>query len=166
MFVARRRGAEHRDEMAARLADGDSLILFPEGTGDGGNRVLSFESALFGVAERRLEGAPLTEQPVSIAYSELGGLPMPRATRRYFAWYGDMTMADHLWATLGRGPATVVVEFHPPVSFERFGARKALATHCQAMVAAGVSTGHPRIAAAVGGGGALDYPRGGATVVR
>ncbi|MFQ5958041.1 MAG: lysophospholipid acyltransferase family protein [Alphaproteobacteria bacterium] len=135
----RRRTGEHRDEMAGRLAAGDTLILFPEGTSDDGNRVLPFRSGLFAAAEQRLDGAPVTVQPVSIAYSGLGGFPMLRAMRPFFAWYGDMELTSHLWTMLGRGPVTVVVEFHPPVTIDRFGTRKALAAHCHAVITAGVS---------------------------
>ena len=146
----RRRTAEHRDEIAGRLAVGDNLILFPEGTSSDGNRVLPFRSGLFAAAERRLDGAPVTVQPVSIAYRGLGGMPMPRALRPFFAWYGDMELASHLWAMLGRGPATVVIEFHPPVTIDRFAARKALAAHCQAVVAHGVSAALHRAPPPVG----------------
>ncbi len=141
VFIERRRGrtAAQRDEIAGRLAAGDNLILFPEGTSNDGNRVLPFRSGLFAVAEQRLGGAPVAVQPVSIAYSGLRGLPMLRAMRPFFAWYGDMALAGHLWAMLGRGPATVVVAFHPPVTIDRFGTRKALAAHCHAVIAAGVS---------------------------
>src|SRR6185312_12624204 len=74
VFVDRRPQStgNQRDEIAQRLADGDNLILFPEGTSDDGNRILPFYSALLGVAERRLPGGgPVPVQPVSIGYSEL-----------------------------------------------------------------------------------------------
>src|SRR6185295_12626146 len=79
VFVDRqRRSTTHhqRDQLAQRLDEGDSLILFPEGTSNDGNRTLPFRSALFGVAERkgqdgRPEPLPLTIQPVSLAYVRL-----------------------------------------------------------------------------------------------
>ena len=154
VFVERRTGrtAEHRDQIVERLAAGDNLILFPEGTSSDGNRVLPFKSALFSAAEHRVDGAALSVQPVSIAYSKLGVLPMLRTMRPSFAWYGDMELVSHLWGMLRLVPATVVVEFHPAVTFEQFGSRKALGAHCQAVVAAGVSAavhGVPSRAAAV-----------------
>jgi 1-acyl-sn-glycerol-3-phosphate acyltransferase len=141
VFVERRvaRTAEHRDNMADRLETGDSLILFAEGTSSDGNRVLPFKSALFSVAEQRPRGKPLQVQPVSIAYTRLDEVPMGRYLRPFFAWYGDMDMASHLWHAAGLGWVTVVVEFHPPVTIEELGSRKALCDHCQAMVAAGVA---------------------------
>lgn len=141
VFVERRSGRAvgQRDEMTERLAAGDNLILFPEGTSSDGTRVIPFRSALFSAAERRAGGAPITVQPVSIAYSRLGGLPMPRYMRPYLAWYGEMQLASHLWDVLGLAPVTVVVEFHQPVTIEQFASRKELAAHCQAIAAAGVS---------------------------
>ena len=82
---------------------------------------------------------PLLLQPVSLAYTLLDGMPVGRALRPYFAWYGDMMLAPHFWEVAGLGHATVDVVFHPPVSIQEYGSRKALADHCQAAVARGVS---------------------------
>ncbi|MEO1194121.1 MAG: lysophospholipid acyltransferase family protein [Pseudomonadota bacterium] len=141
VFVERRvqRTASARDDMAQRLEDGDSLILFAEGTSSDGNRVLPFKSALFAAAAIRPKGEDLVVQPVSIAYSHLDGMPMGRFLRPYFAWYGDMDMAGHIWDTFGLGRVTVTVEFHPPVTLAQFGSRKALADHCHAAVQQGMT---------------------------
>ena len=140
VFVERR--ARHsrtqRDEMKARL-DGEeqSLILFPEGTSSDGKSVLPFKSALFSVAEAG--GSALPVQPISLSYNGLDGLPMGRNWRSYYAWYGDMELADHIWMALGIGRATVTVVFHPPVSMASLPSRKALADHCYAVVRHGVT---------------------------
>jgi 1-acyl-sn-glycerol-3-phosphate acyltransferase len=142
VFVDRKRGstAGQRDEIAARLAVGDNLMLFPEGTSDDGNRTLPFYSALFSVAERRLSGnRPLPVQPVSIAYTELNGFPVGRALRPLLAWYGDMELAPHLWHFAGLGRVKVVVEFHESVTIDQFGSRKALSEHCRAKIARGMA---------------------------
>lgn len=141
VFVERRpsRTARHRDEMTARLEAGDSLILFPEGTSNDGNRVLPFKSAFFGIAEKPIRGRPLVVQPVSIAYTRLNGIPMGRPYRPFYAWYGDMDLGSHIWAVAGLGAATVAIQFHPPLTIERFGSRKALAQACHAEIADGVS---------------------------
>jgi len=142
VFIERRsrRSREQKDQLLDRLmAVGESLVLFPEGTSNDGNRVLPFKSALFSVAETRLpDGRPLSVQPISIAYTHLGGLPMGRGWRPYFAWYGDMELASHLWTVLGLGRVTVEVDFHPPVTLEQFGSRKALTDHCYNAVRRGV----------------------------
>ena len=142
VFIERRpsKVREHKDEIEKRLLDGDVLILFPEGTSDDGNRTLPFRSALFGVAERRIEGLPLAVQPVSLAYTRLDGMPMGRSFRPFFAWYGDMTLPAHLWRMLGMGVLTVEAIFHEPVTIDRFGTRKALSEHCWRVVSEGVAT--------------------------
>jgi len=141
IFIERKaaRSAGHRDEMVRRLAAGQSLILFPEGTSGDGNRVLPFKSALLSVAEHQPGGDSLVVQPVSIAYTKLDGLPLGRYLRPLCAWYGDMDLAPHLWQLAGLGRLTVVVRFHPPVTLAELGSRKALASHCQAEVARGVA---------------------------
>lgn len=147
VFIDRkRRTAAHlqREQLGRRLDAGDSLILFPEGTSNDGNRTLPFRSALFGVAERKAAGGrsetlPLTIQPISLAYVRLNGMPIGRSLRPYLAWYGDMELLDHLWQAAGLGRITVAVEFHPPVTLARFGSRKALSEHCQRAVAEGVA---------------------------
>ncbi len=149
VFVERRapKTAETRDEMGKRLEDGESLMLFAEGTSSDGNRVLPFKSALFSVAERQPHGKPLTVQAVSVAYAKLDGLPMGRYLRPYFAWYGDMDLFSHIWSAFGIGRVSVVVEFHKPVTFAQFGSRKAMAEYCQAQVRRGVTqalTGRPQ----------------------
>jgi 1-acyl-sn-glycerol-3-phosphate acyltransferase len=141
VFVERKRDAtaKHRDEMVERLEAGDSLILFPEGTSNDGNRVLPFKSAFFGIAEKPVQGKPLTVQPVSIAYTKLNGIPMGRRYRPFYAWYGDMDLAGHMFEMAGLGRATVVIECHPPVTIEQFKNRKELAAHCERVIADGVA---------------------------
>lgn len=137
-FVDRRRSAaaNGRDHVAQRLAEGDSLIFFPEGTSNDGNRVLPFKSTLFAALDARRD---LPIQPVSIAYTRLDGMPLGRALRPLVAWYGDMDLASHLFALLGLGRMTVEVVFHPVVAAERFASRKELARHCHGVIAGGVA---------------------------
>jgi lyso-ornithine lipid O-acyltransferase len=138
VFVDRRvrSTARQRDSIARRLAAGDALILFPEGTSGNGNRILPFKSALFSVAAA-VPG--VTVQPVSIAYTRLDGMPIGRALRPLFAWYGTMTMAPHLWRVLGLGTVEITVEFHPPTTLAACGSRKALARYCEQRVATGLA---------------------------
>jgi 1-acyl-sn-glycerol-3-phosphate acyltransferase len=166
VFIERRahRTAAQRGAIASRLARGDGLILFPEGTSGDGNRVLPFKSALFSAAESESGGAPVAVQPISLAYVRLNGVPMGRLYRPFFAWYGDMEMAPHLWTLLGLGIVTVSVEFHEPVNASAFPSRKALAAHCRTVVADGVAralSGREPVAAAPQTGGAA--PHGEAT---
>jgi lyso-ornithine lipid O-acyltransferase len=136
VFVDRqaRSTAEQRDAIADRLAAGEALILFPEGTSHDGNRILPFKSALFAAAMQ----PDVVVQPVSVTYTRLDGMPIGRGFRPLFAWYGDMAMAPHLWRMLGLGTLEIVIEFHRPTSFAECGSRKAPAAYCEAHVAAGV----------------------------
>lgn len=141
VFVVRDRkhAATQRDEMTERLANGDDLILFPEGTSNDGNRVLPFKSSLFAVAQKEIGTKPLTVQPVSVAYVALDGMPLGRFLRPLYAWYGDMDMASHVWKVAGLGNLTAVVEFHPPAPPGVFASRKILADYCYRHVTAGVA---------------------------
>lgn len=141
VFVKRksRDVAAQRKIIADRLAAGNQLILFPEGTSSDGSRALTFKSALFDSASIEVEGDQVYVQPLSIAYSRFDGLPMGRWLRPHFAWYGDMELAPHLWHALGLGKIGVDVIFHEPVRLNDFGSRKALAQHCENKVAKGLS---------------------------
>jgi 1-acyl-sn-glycerol-3-phosphate acyltransferase len=137
VFVERTRRhatGEARDEIRERLLDGDTLLLFPEGTSHDGNTVLPFKSALLGAAEAVLaNGRHVKVQPVSAAFTGLHGLPLGRENRPLFAWYGDMEMVPHLWEALKAGPLDVVVQFHPPFSLDVMD-RKTLAKKAQEVI--------------------------------
>ena len=148
VFVERERPtrtAHSRNEIHSRIASGDRLVLFPEGTSSDGNRVLSFKSALMSVAQLTIVNGEedreddLVVQPVSIAYTGLYGMPMSRYARPFFAWYGDMELFPHLWEAFQTGPIEVTVEYHRPVTIREIGNRKALAAYCESCCRSGVS---------------------------
>jgi lyso-ornithine lipid O-acyltransferase len=124
-----------RDEIRERLRAGDNLVLFPEGTSGDGIHLLPFKSALFAAADDEC----VTVQPISVVYRLLDGIPLGRFYRPFFAWYGDMSMAPHLWWVLGAGRLTVRLVFHEPVRLRDFGSRKALADHCARVIARGIA---------------------------
>ncbi len=139
VFVSRERGAarQERDAMQARLAAGDNLILFPEGTTSDGSRVMPFRSAFFAIATG--DPPPLI-QPVSIAYDRLAGLPTGRATRPLFAWYGDMDIASHFWRLAQHRGLRATVLLHAPLDPSDFADRKALSQAVWTAVAEGAAT--------------------------
>jgi len=137
--TARRDVHGQKSEIAARLSNGENRVLLPEGTSDDGARILPFKSALFSAAEEHIDGRLPVVQPVSIAYTRLDGMPLGRALRPFYAWYGDMAMFPHLWRLLGLGVGTVEIEFHAPVTAGEFPSRRALADHCRRVVADGVA---------------------------
>jgi lyso-ornithine lipid O-acyltransferase len=139
VFISRQRQAtaRERDVLRERLAVGDNLLLFPEGTTSDGSRVLPFRSSFFAIAE----GAdPPLIQPVSVVYDRLGGLPTGRASRPVFAWYGDMDLASHFWRFAQRRGLRVSILLLPPLDPARFASRKALSHAVWRAVADGAST--------------------------
>jgi 1-acyl-sn-glycerol-3-phosphate acyltransferase len=141
VFIERRaqRAGVQRDGMRRRLQQNHSIILFPEGTSSDGMRTLPFKSSLFSIVETALSnGNTVTVQPVSLVCTELGGLPIGRAWRPFYAWYGDMTFIPHFWNVFKLGHFTVDVIFHPPVTITEFADRKALAVFCRGVIAKGV----------------------------
>jgi lyso-ornithine lipid O-acyltransferase len=114
-------------EVAHRLARGDMMVLFPEGTTGDGNRVLPFRSALVGAARSALAEPSLNRidlYPVAIAYVRRNGLPVTRRERPSIAWYGDMDLAPHLAAFLREGPLDAVVHWGEPIPFDSASDRK------------------------------------------
>ncbi len=116
------------DHVACRMADGEIIVLFAEGTSSDGNRVLPFRSALVGAAQRAVDGdqAALL-QPVAIAYTRLHGLPIGRRQRARIGWYGDMDLLPHLHRILSDGGLDVHLVFAEPIGLGRDGDRKAAA---------------------------------------
>lgn len=162
IFVDRQVRTSHLQATALgkRLEAGDSMILFPEGTSDDGNHILPFKSSLLSVAEYRAKGEPLTVQPVSLTYSRVDGVPIGRHLRPFYAWYGDMDLFSHAAELLGLGRLTVTVSFHPPVTIDQFGSRKALAQHCYEQIVRSHSDAlSGRIQPKVGTSGKWDWIR-------
>ncbi len=147
VFVSRRAAntPRERNAMRDRLDFGDNLILFPEGTSSDGSRVLPFRSVFFSVVEARENETraghprPLI-QPVSVVYDQLGGLPMGRASRPVFAWYGDMDLASHFWRLAQHRGLRATVLLHAPVDPAAYASRKELARAVWQMVAESAAT--------------------------
>jgi lyso-ornithine lipid O-acyltransferase len=129
---------EAAGEILARLAQGDTIVLFAEGTSSDGNRVLPFMTSLFAAAkpssgsEREAPGAVV--QTLSLVYTRLHGIPLGRADRPFVGWYGDMEMRSHAWKVLKSGPLDVRIRVGPPVPLSSFADRKDLARRSEAEV--------------------------------
>jgi 1-acyl-sn-glycerol-3-phosphate acyltransferase len=126
MFV--RRGDAHsgarvlRSALAA-LADGASVLNFPEGTTTRGDHILPFRRGIFGVA--RIAGAPII--PVCVAYDD------PRV-----AWVGDDTLLPHYAVLAGERRITARVHFGRPIAPR--GSAMDLAARAREAIAAHVLT--------------------------
>lgn len=135
------------NEMARRLAQGDAIVLFAEGTSTDGNRVLPFQSSLFAAAKpvgRTGDAGAPAEQPaavvqsVSIVYARLHGVPLGRADRPLVGWYGDMEMQSHAWELLKAGPLDVLIRISDPIPLREYRSRKDLAEQTETAVREGV----------------------------
>ena len=98
--------------------------------------MLGFHSSFFAAAYG--EGKPLI-QPVSVVYDRLAGLPVGRASRTVFSWYGDMELAPHVWRLTQWHGKRVTLLFHAPVDPAHYPSRKALSQACWQMVAEGAA---------------------------
>jgi 1-acyl-sn-glycerol-3-phosphate acyltransferase len=132
VFVDRddtRKSAEQAGEIGRRLAGGEAMVLFAEGTTGDGNFLLPFKSSLFGAADVALkQGAEVVHvQPVSIAYTGYRGLPMGRRYRPMVSWIGDADLIPHLARLFRDGPVDVVVGFGEPVAYSSASRRKEVA---------------------------------------
>ena len=127
-------------EIAERLAQGDNIVLFAEGTSSDGNRVLPFRSSLFSAASFTPNsagnggGPEAVVQTVAIAYTHLHGLPILRHERPLIAWYGGMDILNHAWNVLKSGPLDVTISIGEPVALASLRDRKQLAAFSEARV--------------------------------
>ncbi len=137
---ARRTLVKHKaGEIAERLAKGDNIVLFAEGTSSDGNRVLPFRSSLFSaacLASGNGNGAAnaAVVHTVVVAYTHLHGLPILRHERPMVAWYGEMDMLSHVWNVLKSGPLDVTISISEPVPLASLSGRKELAAFSEARV--------------------------------
>jgi len=140
----RAKTAEQRDVIKDRLSQGDTIVLFPEGTSSDGNRVLPFKSALLSAAEGKIRDRnggekAIRVQPMSVAYTKIQGLPMNRDYRPFVAWYGDMDLIPHLLELFSLGPIDCEITIHPSMTVEQMGSRKALTVACEKIISESLS---------------------------
>lgn len=145
VFIERRATEARRqaETLGARLARGDRLCLFPEGTSSDGQRVLPFKSSLFGVFLEPEIGAETRTQPVTLRYRPRSDLP---AT--LYGWWGEMEFGGHLVSLLARSTGgRVEITFHPALDPAALGNRKALSSAAEAAVRSGFGAVEAREAA-------------------
>lgn len=132
----RQKTGEARNAIVERLAAGENVILFPEGTNSDGVSILPFKSALFAAIE-----GPGSEdfviQPVALAYTRLNGIPITRERLPDIAWIGDTELMPHLLSFMSLGKVRAELRFFPAVRLADFTDRKALALHCHQVIADG-----------------------------
>jgi 1-acyl-sn-glycerol-3-phosphate acyltransferase len=140
IFVEReqkRKTGDQVDEIARRLADGEIVVLFPEGTTSDGNRLLEIKTSLFGAAASAVPLAPdgvVHIQPVSIAYTGVHGMAMGRFHRPLAAWPGDIPLGSHLIGVMREGAVDVDVDFGERVDYGRDSNRKVVSREIEARI--------------------------------
>jgi 1-acyl-sn-glycerol-3-phosphate acyltransferase len=92
------------EEMMSALRRGCCVAFFPEGTSTAGEAVLPFKSSLFEAVAR----VDVTVACASLKY-ETGADDPP--ARDAVCWWGDMSLAPHLYQLLQLRSITVTVEF-------------------------------------------------------
>ena len=125
--------------VADRLAAGDLIVLFAEGTTGDGTRLLPFRSSLVGAARAAIDGSSggperIRLQPLALTYPRRNGLPLVRSERPGVAWYGDMELAPHLAEFFENGPIDVHVVWGGPIAFEAGTDRKRATALAEASV--------------------------------
>ena len=119
--------AEVAGKMGERLAAGEALVLFAEGTTGDGTRILPLRSSLLGAAHEALgagEDHEITVYPLTITYTGWHGLPAGRAGRAELAWYGDTERAPQRRPIRARGAIDVELAWGEPIRMGRRTSRK------------------------------------------
>lgn len=133
IFIARedkRKTGHQVNEIARRMAGGEIVVLFPEGTTSDGNRLLPLKSSLFGAVASAI---PLSAngivyiQPVSVAYTKIHGMALGRYHRPIAAWPGDVELMPHLGTILKMGALDAEITFCPVIACSSETNRKQLA---------------------------------------
>ncbi|TNB46116.1 1-acyl-sn-glycerol-3-phosphate acyltransferase [Martelella lutilitoris] len=122
------------NSIAERMAAGEIIILFPEGTTSDGNRLLPLKYSLFGAASSAVPYSPdgtVHVQPVAVAYTGIQGMPMGRFMRPVVAWPGDVGMLPSLAGVIRARALDVDVCFGESVTFTADTKRKEAAAEVE-----------------------------------
>ena len=111
LFIKRGSGESVRkaQEIASRLQQGHTVLVFPEGTTTDGSSLRRFFPQLFDAP--LLAGVPV--QPLAVRYLDNMGAP-----DRGLAFIGDDEFHHHLWAMLLRQKIRVRMHFCTPLDGE------------------------------------------------
>ena len=136
VFIDRKRGEAKRQQgqLLERLAAGQRLLVFPEGTSTDGKRVLPFKTSLCSVFLDPALDPLFQVQPVTLLYRAPEGAP-----QRFYGWWGDMEFGSNFLKVMAARPqGGVEVIYHPPLRVADFSDRKALAAECERRVREGM----------------------------
>jgi 1-acyl-sn-glycerol-3-phosphate acyltransferase len=114
IFVSRSRATVGREQntLSVRLAAGDNIILFPEGTTSDGTRILPFSSSFLALAG---DASRPAVQLITLVYDKIDGMPVQRRDRPDISWYGDMSLLPHVLIVGRRRSLHATMVFEPPM---------------------------------------------------
>ena len=126
----RRKSADQANDIAQRMANRETMVLFPEATTSDGLRLIPFKTALFeavkiALIESKVEKAYV--QPVAICYTRLHGLRIGLADMPHVAWPGEVGIGEHLIPLVAKGALDVTVRIGPTITFTEKSHRKTVA---------------------------------------
>jgi len=133
LFVERRSPAGLKreiEEIAAVLAQGASVALFPEGTTSNGETVQPFKNSLITAAIK----TGTTLLPVCIRYRTANGHPVDPTNRDSVYYYGGTTFVQHLPRLLALRSIDVECVFLRPIATHQHQSRKELAARAHQMI--------------------------------
>ncbi len=142
IFISRKKVGEtmkQKNAMQKKLAAGERVVLFAEGSTGNGTIVLPFKSSLLAAAETPEDKKPIKIQPMTLVFSKLRGLPMSRRMRIEYAWVGHLSLVPHMLKVLAGPPIRVDLIFHPPTDLASHKGRKELAKAAHAQVQSGLA---------------------------
>lgn len=114
-------------QVAAALAEGATVVAFPEGTSTDGLGLLPLRTGVFQAAVEA--GAPVV--PAAIRYRSVGGRPIDDELRPQVGWYDGSHFFRHLWRLAGFGRVEASVTFGEPLQ-PPHADRRALAAAAEA----------------------------------
>ncbi len=127
-FISRTRTDAIREAgaLSVRIEDGDSLILFPEGTSTNGKDILPFKSSLLAIAETATikKNTPIVIQPCCLRIVPHGDHD---DNTDHYCWYGDMDLLPHIGAFLCNRGADIHISFAVPFTASKNMNRKDIA---------------------------------------
>lgn len=135
LFVERRDRTKVAGEMLEireSLRRGFSVTLYPEGTSGDASRVLPFKKGLMMAAAGT--GVPI--KVMTINYRRINGEPVSHQTRKYFAWYGDMSFFGSLWDLFTLRSMEIDLAFHDEIVVHNEEERRQVADRAQKIVEA------------------------------
>lgn len=121
-------------EMEEKLKMGKVLTLFPEGTTGDGFHVMPFKSGFLSLSENH----DLPVQPVALAYTHIGDMPLSAATREQVAWIGEASFVTHFLRLLRFPCVRVTAKFFEVERRDNHDDRKMLTKACEETIATGL----------------------------